>query len=76
MWEGVPLHLRGFKIGLELIVRGNHGGRVVEVPYEWWDRKRGESKLGLTESFHYFLQLLDLVCYKYLPGGKVGRAGK
>jgi len=51
---------KGFKILLELMVRGNVR-RVVEVPYAFAERSDGKSKLGLRTQVDYLRQLLDLV---------------
>jgi dolichol-phosphate mannosyltransferase len=50
----------GFKILLELLARGGSGLRVVEVPIEFVDRTRGESKLGVTEIGQYLRRLVAL----------------
>ena len=44
--DGVELAPLGFKIGLELMVKGRHGGEVREVPIRFSDRRHGQSKLG------------------------------
>jgi dolichol-phosphate mannosyltransferase len=49
----------GFKICLELIVRGGVT-RLVEVPYRFDDRELGESKMSLREAAGYLVQLRDL----------------
>ncbi len=49
----------GFKICLELIVRGG-ARRLVEMPYRFDDRELGESKMSLREAAGYLLQLRDL----------------
>jgi len=43
--EGVELHPKGFKIGLEILVKGKHKN-VSEVPILFRDRKYGKSKLS------------------------------
>lgn len=50
----------GFKIGLEILTRGEDQLRVLEVPITFIDRERGESKLGLRETLDYFRQLIAL----------------
>ncbi len=57
--EGVDLNPIGFKIGLEVMVKGCYR-RFVEVPYTFEDRRYGKSKFGLREVFHYLRQLLAL----------------
>jgi dolichol-phosphate mannosyltransferase len=59
----------GFKIGLELLAAGGDSLRVVEVPIEFHDRRRGTSKLGLRVIWEYIHQLLKLA------GGNVSPAG-
>jgi dolichol-phosphate mannosyltransferase len=53
----------GFKICLELLVRGRVG-TIVEVPYEFVDRAAGESKMSWREAAGYFKQLRDLYAYR------------
>lgn len=54
------LNPAGFKIGLELMVKGRHGGRVMEVPIEFTDRLHGESKLTGRVAAQYLGQLMTL----------------
>lgn len=61
--EGVPLAAEGFKIGLEVFVKGKHA-RCVEVPYVFRDRRAGESKLGSRVMGHYLLQLARLAAWR------------
>ena len=56
---GVRIAAGGFKICLELLVRGGPA-RVVEVPYEFVGRTVGESKMNLKEALGYLEQLRDL----------------
>jgi dolichol-phosphate mannosyltransferase len=53
------LHPSGYKILLELIVRCNPN-RVVEVPYVFRERERGESKLSGSEYTAFLLHILSL----------------
>lgn len=62
--EGVALDPIGFKIGLEVMVRGRYR-TYTEVPYVFTDRKAGTSKFGLKEIYSYLLQLLSLLVYRY-----------
>lgn len=55
----------GFKIGLELLVAGSQPLRVSEVPIEFKDRERGESKLGTGVVVSYLERL------RALAGGSV-----
>lgn len=55
----VRIEAGGFKICLELLVRGRV--RVVaEVPYVFVGRTAGESKMNVGEAFGYLRQLMDL----------------
>jgi dolichol-phosphate mannosyltransferase len=55
----VRISAGGFKICLELLVRGRPAS-VVEVPYVFSDRAAGESKMNTKEALGYFIQLRDL----------------
>ena len=57
--KGTAIKAGGFKICLELIVRGG-AIRLVEVPYRFDDRELGASKMGLKEGLGYLVQLRDL----------------
>ncbi len=57
--DGITLDPIGFKIGLEVIVKGKYG-KAVEVPYTFTDRIVGESKLNQSEIFNYLKQLRKL----------------
>jgi dolichol-phosphate mannosyltransferase len=57
--EGVEIAAGGFKICLELLVRGRVAS-IVEVPYEFSDRAAGESKMSWREATGYLWQLRDL----------------
>jgi dolichol-phosphate mannosyltransferase len=61
--QGVEIAARGFKICLELLVRGRVGS-MVEVPYEFVDRAAGESKMNWREAAGYFRQIWDLWNYR------------
>jgi dolichol-phosphate mannosyltransferase len=54
----------GYKIGLELIVKGRCEF-IKEVPIHFSDRKLGESKLTLAEQLRYIQHLRRLFIYKY-----------
>lgn len=58
--EGVTLRPLGFKILLEILVRGRLR-RVAEVPYRFEARRAGRSKLSMRESWDYLRHLLRLV---------------
>lgn len=55
----VTIKAGGFKICLELLVRG-WPNRLVELPYQFDDRELGESKMSLKEAAGYLFQLRDL----------------
>ncbi|HKU81218.1 MAG TPA: polyprenol monophosphomannose synthase [Candidatus Tumulicola sp.] len=67
--EGVTLDPIGFKIGLEVIVKGRYG-KAVEVPYVFTDRVVGESKLNQKEIFNYLKQLRKLYSARLLASRK------
>jgi len=56
---GARISAGGFKICLELLIRGRPA-RVVEVPYVFAGRTAGESKMNLKEALGYLIQLRDL----------------
>lgn len=58
--EGVSLRPLGYKILLEILVRGRLA-RVCEVPYDFQARGAGQSKLTLRQQWEYLLHLLRLV---------------
>ncbi len=51
---------KGFKILLELLVRGNVR-RTVEVPYTFAERSADQSKLGWKTQVDYLRQVMDLI---------------
>jgi dolichol-phosphate mannosyltransferase len=65
--RGVTIKAGGFKICLELIVRG-WPQSIVEVPYQFDDRELGESKMSHREAAGYLFQLKDLLLVR-LTGG-------
>ena len=50
--DGVELNPIGYKIGLEILVKGKYS-KVVEVPIRFANRKTGSSKLGGSEMLKY-----------------------
>ena len=60
--EDVRLNPIGFKIGLELLVRGRYV-TFCEIPYTFQDREKGSSKLGWKEIRNYLVQLAQLVLF-------------
>lgn len=65
--EGAELDPVGFKICLEILVKGNYQ-TVMEVPYTFSDRISGKSKMGLKEIILYLKHLSKL--YKYTRENK------
>jgi dolichol-phosphate mannosyltransferase len=65
--ERVTIKAGGFKICLELVVRGAPG-RIVEMPYRFDDREQGESKMSLREAARYLVQLKDLYLFRRRTG--------
>lgn len=69
----------GYKIGLELMVRGRL--RVAEVPIEFSNRDRGVSKMNLRQQFNYLRHLKRLYLHRFgglarmLSFGAVGASG-
>jgi dolichol-phosphate mannosyltransferase len=61
--QDVQIAAGGFKICLELLVRGRVSS-IVEVPYEFVDRAAGESKMSWREATGYFRQVADLWRYR------------
>jgi dolichol-phosphate mannosyltransferase len=57
--EGVNLRPTGYKILLEILIRGKYS-RVEEVPYLFENRKQGRSNLGLREYLRYLRHLYIL----------------
>jgi dolichol-phosphate mannosyltransferase len=65
----VAIKAGGFKICLELIVRG-WPTKLVELPYRFDDRELGESKMSTREAAGYLFQLKDLMLLRW---SKLGR---
>ena len=61
--DGVSLKAKGYKIGLEILVKGRYG-KVLEVPYIFRNRFVGKSKINLTEDWHYIRSLAMLYAYR------------
>lgn len=62
--ESVSLNPWGFKIGLEIFVKGRHQNKIQEIPYVFTDRRAGQSKLSSKVMRLYLRQLLDLLFRK------------
>ena len=63
--DEVHLNPIGFKIGLEVFVKGRFG-RYCEVPYTFTDRVHGKSKLTWKQMWEYLVQLVDLIRYRLM----------
>lgn len=63
--ENKKLNPLGFKIGLEILVKGEYKN-VIEVPIIFADREYGESKLGGAVVLEYLVQLSNLYVSKYI----------
>ncbi|MBI2140934.1 polyprenol monophosphomannose synthase [Candidatus Woesearchaeota archaeon] len=61
--DGISLNAKGYKIGLEVLVKGNYR-KVCEVPYVFRNRFYGKSKLTFTEYINYLRNLLAFAAYK------------
>lgn len=61
--QGVKIEAGGFKICLELLVRGR-ATAIAEVPYVFAGRTVGDSKMNLREATGYLQQLLALWQYR------------
>jgi dolichol-phosphate mannosyltransferase len=60
---GVELNPVGYKIGLEILVKGKYS-KVVELPIHFANRKAGSSKLGTSVVLKYIDHALALYEYK------------
>lgn len=63
--EGAKINPRGFKILLEILVKGKHS-KVAEVPFVFEDRKAGKSKLNMKIMAIYLVQVLSLYKWRFL----------
>ncbi len=59
----------GYKIGLELMVRGSFS-RIVEVPIRFVDREIGESKLNLAQQLKFLRHLRRLYTARFGTSGE------
>lgn len=62
--EGAAIKLIGCKVGLELMVKGKHNGKVIEYPIVFTERAAGESKMGWRETRQYLQHLVALSFWK------------
>ena len=60
--QDVDLRGRGYKICMDILTKG-HYASVAEIPYQFTNRKTGESKLHLSTIRDYILQVNELVMY-------------
>jgi glycosyltransferase involved in cell wall biosynthesis len=63
--QGVDFRAQGYKIGLEIIVKGNYK-RVTEVPYIFRNRTVGKSKLSIKEDYYYLKNLVKFYSYGFM----------
>lgn len=61
--NGVRINSRGYKILLEILVKGKYA-KAVEVPYVFRDRSVGQSKLNYKQYWLYLWDLARLYCHK------------
>ena len=69
--RGVVISAAGFKICLELLVRGRVGS-VAEVPYTFVGRTAGASKMNPAEAIGYLSQLASLHRHRFFGSGVSG----
>ncbi|MFH1386313.1 MAG: polyprenol monophosphomannose synthase [bacterium] len=62
--QGATIDPIGCKVGLELMVKGKHKGKVIEYPIIFSERAAGESKMGWRETKHYLYHLGSLLLWK------------
>jgi dolichol-phosphate mannosyltransferase len=72
---GVTIQAGGFKICLELLMRG-WPERIVEVPYCFEDREQGQSKMSVREAAGYLVQLRDLYLLRWASRSRPARRYK
>jgi len=61
--KDIALKPEGYKIGLEIFVKGRHS-RITEIPFTFSERRHGKSKLNLNEDINYLKHLIKLYWYK------------
>jgi len=72
--KNVSLIPRGFKILLEILVKGKYN-KAVEFPFVFVDRVYGKSKLNLKTYMDFTEQLFDLYFYRLTSrSGKILKA--
>jgi len=78
--EKVNLNSKGFKILLEILVKGKYRA-IKEIPITFVNRTHGKSKAGIKEIFFYLQNLLGYLPYKkkvvreFIKFGIVGISG-
>jgi dolichol-phosphate mannosyltransferase len=70
--EGIPLVPRGYKLLLEILVRGNYR-EAKEVPFIFDNRCHGESKLTARVKLDYLIQVCRLHRDRFALGRRRGR---
>jgi len=63
--QNVTFAPRGYKIGLEILVKGNYR-KVKEVPFLFDNRKNGVSKLNVKIQIEYLIQIAGLFRYRFI----------
>ncbi len=61
--KDVKLNPKGFKILLEIIMKGKHK-KIKEIPIIFINRVEGKSKAGIKEIFSYLQNLMEYLPYK------------
>jgi dolichol-phosphate mannosyltransferase len=61
--EGVDLDAIGYKLGLEILVKGKYK-KVMEVPYIFQGRLHGRTKLGAKQYINYIKHLVKLYSWR------------
>lgn len=72
----IPADAAGFKIALEVLVRGGESLRVSEIPIAFRDRTRGASKMGPRTILIYFRRLLALSGWRESAEGPAAALSK
>ncbi len=62
--EGVKLRTIGYKLGLEIMVKGKHQRKIKEVPYVFLHRSMGQSKMTWKTNIEYLKHVAFLYGYK------------
>ncbi|MEM4254082.1 MAG: polyprenol monophosphomannose synthase [Candidatus Woesearchaeota archaeon] len=62
--KGVKVRTIGYKLGLEVMVRGKHNNKIKEVPYVFVHRAFDKSKMTWKTNLDYLRQIAFLYAYK------------